>query len=184
MHKNPMKFENEKRVSELDIVNSLKKAGLTDGQVVCDYGAGTGIVTVEAAQLTSETVYALDMDPAMIGLIEDKLAQQSLTNVTVVKVEADQLPIEDQSIDLFLLVTVMHEIKEVPTFIQEVKRVLKPEGKVMVVDFYKKETPMGPPVEGRMSAYQASRHFFREDIDMVEQVELGDNLYLLVLKNR
>ena len=183
MHSNPMKFENEKRVKELDIVNSLKKAGLKDGMVVCDYGAGTGIVTAEAAQLTSETVFALDMDPGMIGLIEDKVGAQSLTNVKTVKVKSDQLPLEDASIDLFILVTVLHEIDGVPTFVKGIKRVLKPEGKVMVIDFYKKETPMGPPASGRMSAYQAARHFFREDINLDEQYDLGENLYLLVLSN-
>lgn len=183
MHSNPMKFENEKRLNELDIVNSLKRAGLEEGQVVCDYGAGTGVVTVEAARLTNEAVYALDMDPAMIDHIEDKVTKQSLANVKFTKVEADQLPLKEASIDLFLLVTVLHEIEDVPTFIEKIKRVLKPKGKVMVIDFHKKETLMGPPVDGRMSAYQATRHFLRENILLDEQYNLGDNLYQLVLSN-
>ena len=183
MHSNPMKFEHESRVRELDMVNSLKKLGLDQDQVVCDYGAGTGIFTVEAARLTRGKVYALDMDPAMIALVEEKVKVHGLSNVRTVTVKADQLPLEAASVDLLLLATVLHEIEDVPTFVEGIKRVLKPKGKVMVIDFYKKETPMGPPVEARISAYQAARHFFREGINLDHQYALGDNLYLLAMSH-
>lgn len=181
MHNNPMKFERQERLRELDIDGSLKRLGLEAHHHVCDYGAGTGIVSAKVTNHTGGQVYALDMDPKMIDLITQKKEQGGIKNLFPMKVEKDQVPLEDQSLDHFLLVTVLHEINEVPEFVQEVHRVLKPGGKVMVIDFYKKETKMGPPMDHRMSAYQASRHFFREGIHLEEQYELSDNFYLLVL---
>lgn len=181
MHSNPMKFEHPKRLEELDIKGSLERLGLEPHHTVCDYGAGTGIVSAQVAGITSGQVFALDMDPKMIELITRKKLSGDLMNVIPMKVNADEVPLEDESIDRFLLVTVLHEIAEVPEFINEIHRVLKPSGKVMVIDFYKKESPMGPPESHRISAYQASRHFFREGININEQYELSDNLYLLVL---
>ncbi len=181
MHSNPMKFEHPKRLEELDIKGSLERLGLEPHHTVCDYGAGTGIVTAEVANITNGQVYALDMDPKMIELITTKKQNSDLDNIIPMRVKADEVPLEDQSVDRFLLVTVLHEIDEVPEFINEIHRVLKPGGKVMVIDFYKKESQMGPPASHRMSVYQASRHFFREGINLDEQYELSDNLYLLVL---
>lgn len=181
---NPMKFEHPERLKELDIVNTLKKASISSEDVVCDYGAGTGIFTIQAAKMTKNKVLALDMNSQMLQIISKKVAEAGLGNVETKEVKPDSINCDDNSVDLFLLVTVLHEIKEVPKFIEEVKRVLKSDGRVMLIDFHKKETPMGPPVSERMSQYQAARHFLREDIVLDYQCELGNNLYMLLLKNQ
>ncbi|MCF8020632.1 MAG: methyltransferase domain-containing protein [Vallitaleaceae bacterium] len=179
-HKNPMKFENEIRLKELDIINSLKKAGINENDTICDYGAGTGVFTLEASKLTKGMVYALDIDPSMLNIIKEKA--KDVHNIQTIQVEEDKINLESKSIDLFIIVTVIHEIKEVPEFIKEVRRVLKPFGRVLVIDFHKKDTPMGPPADHRMSEYQTARHFFREDIVMKKQCNLGENLYLLLME--
>lgn len=181
MHKDPMKFEHPERLEELAIIKSLDKLGLEPHHNVCDYGAGTGVVTAEAARITEGHVYALDVDPGMIHLINEKIHEQRLSNVTAIQVKADKIPLDHGTIDRFLMVTVLHHIEDVPVFIGEIHRVLRHDGKVMIIDFHKKETPIGPPVDHRMSAYQAARHFVREGINLEEHYELGDNFYLLVL---
>lgn len=176
------KLENPQRIKEIDIVNSLKIANIKETDVVCDYGAGTGIVAIEAGKLTRSKVYAMDMKSEMIDIINSKITENKLDNVETVKVKADEIPLEDHSVDLFVMVTVLHEISEIPKFVQKIKNVLKSEGRVLIIDFYKKDTPMGPPASHRISAYQAARHFFREEINIESQCELGENMYLLVLK--
>jgi len=176
------KMEEPRRLGEIQINKSLERAGLVNGHVVVDYGAGTGVFCVAAAKVTSGKVYALDMNPDALAVIEAKVKEEKLDNVEVVDIKPDQVPLEDGGIDLFMLITVLHEIDEVPDFVSEVKRVLKPGGRVMIIDFHKKESPIGPPIEHRVSPYQAARHFLREDITFEEQLDLGDNLYLLVLK--
>lgn len=175
------KFEQANRLEEINIVDSLKKAGINDQSVVVDYGSGTGIFTVEAAKLTEQVVYGLDASDEMIRLATDKVKESGLGNVVLKKVDKDIIDLDDNSVDLFFLVTVLHEIVDIPAFVTEVKRVLKPGGRIMVIDFIKKEGSFGPSIRERVSAYQAARHFFREDIALESQSILGDNFYLLVL---
>lgn len=176
------KFEQANRLEEINIIESLKKAGIDKNTVVADYGSGTGIFTVEAAKLTDQTVYAFDVRDDFLKLAADKVATAGLSNVVFKKVEKDLIDLEDNSLDIFFLVTVLHEIVDIPAFVQEIKRVLKPGGRVMIIDFIKKEGTFGPSIRERVSAYQAARHFFREDIALDTQEILGENFYLLVLK--
>lgn len=182
--KNPIeKLENPNRIKALDIVGSLIRAGIKETDVICDYGAGTGIFTIEAAKLSRQRVYALDMSQQMIDFLEQKCIAQGILNVQVKKVEADCIDLPKQSIDLFILVTVLHEINDIPSFIKAIKTVLKPEGRVMVIDFKKVVSSFGPSIEDRISAYQAARHFLREGIELEKQFDLSEHFYQLVMKN-
>lgn len=182
MHDNPMKFENPIRLEELDVETSLKRTGVKPGDTVCDYGAGTGIFAVAAASMTEAPIYALDMDQKMLDIIDQKKRDLNLSNIRTKKVEPDCLPLEEGSVDHLLLVTVLHEILDVPSFVERAVKVLKPDGKIMIIDFLKKEDNFGPPIQERVSAYQAARFFHREGIEMERQYDLGENLYLLILK--
>ncbi|WP_461205275.1 class I SAM-dependent methyltransferase [Clostridium sp. DL1XJH146] len=183
MSKKHTKFENAERVRELDIQNTLNKALITSNDLVCDYGAGTGIFTVEAAKITENKVLAMDISIEMLEIINEKATKESLTNVETIKVEKDSIECEDSAVDLFMLVTVLHEIKDIPKFIIEIKRILKEKGRVMVVDFKKKDTPMGPPASHRLSSDEATGYFLKENILLSKEYDLGDNFYMLILEN-
>jgi len=183
MHKNPMKFENPVRINELDPINTLIKVGINPNDIICDYGAGTGVFTIPAASLTKNKVFAVDIDDNMLTIIKDKIADQNIDNIIPIKVENYETGIETQSVDLLLLVTVFHEIDDIEHFMSEVKRILKKDGRVMVIEFLKQESSYGPSVSTRVSAYQAARHFLRMNILYEAQYELGENYYMLILKN-
>lgn len=177
------KLERVERIQALDIIGSLIRAHLSAEDIVCDYGAGTGVFTVEAAKMTESTVYALDIDKEMIQVINDKAKREGLNNIITSQVEADCINLPETSVDLFILVTVLHEILDVPSFIKTVKRVLKPKGRVLLIDFKKVESDFGPSFDDRISAYQAARHFLREGIELELQYDLSDDLYQLVMVN-
>ncbi len=182
MANNIDKLENQGRVKELAIEASLDLLDVGDEMVVCDYGTGTGLFALPVSSRTNQTVYALDKDEAMLAVVDEKAKGSDIRNIKTLQVDADAMPLENNSVDRLILVTVLHEIEDVPDFAAEVSRVIKDDGKVMVIDFFKKDTPMGPPASKRISAYQAARHFLREGIDLERQVELGENMYLLLLK--
>nr|MDA3845371.1 class I SAM-dependent methyltransferase [Vallitaleaceae bacterium] len=183
MHKNPMKFENPIRITELDPINTLKKIGIKSTDVVCDYGAGTGVFTIPAASLTKNKVYAVDIDENMLSIVKRKIADQNIENIIPIKVEDYDTGIETETVDLYLHVTVLHEMEDIEQFMIEVRRILKKDGHVMVIEFHKKETSYGPPVGERMSGYQAARHFLHANILYDSQYELGENYYMLLLNN-
>ena len=151
MKRKQEKLENPARVLELDPQKTLQRIGIQEDSVLCDIGAGSGIFTIAAAMLTKNTVYALELDDDMLLLIQEKAKQRAIPNIKTVKVRSEQFDIADHSIDIAIIVAVLHEIPDKEGFLKSVKRMLKADGKTAVIEFHKKESPMGPPVAHRLS---------------------------------
>ncbi len=109
--KDPSRFENQDRLDEINIERIMELADLKQGQVVCDYGAGTGIFTKALAKKTQSKVYALDANEDMLKLVQKKVREFGLSKVILQKVEHDQVPLEAGTIDLFVIITVFHHIE-------------------------------------------------------------------------
>lgn len=170
-----VKFENPARLQELNPTETLLRIGLQNGQVICDIGAGSGIFTIPAASITDNTVFALEINDELITVIAEKASREGLTNVRVMKVQGNDFGLQTGSVDLALLVTVFHEINDKDLFLQEVKRILNDHGKVAVIEFHKRDTPMGPPLPHRISQDEILAHFEDAGLCLKESFELGPN---------
>lgn len=177
-----MKLENPMRLKELEPMNTLKKIGLQENHIVCDIGAGSGIFTIPAAMITSSKVYALEISDEMLSIIGEKAKDQGVSNIELIKVQDEHFDVLDDSIDIALLVTVLHEIPNKTVFLKEIKRILKDNGKISVIEFHKRETPMGPPVEHRMDKNDVIARLKNSGFIVEDEFDLGDNLYCLVFR--
>lgn len=174
------KFENPTRLQELMPRETLLKIGLHNGQIVCDIGAGSGIFTIPAASITENTVFALEINDELITVITEKAKSRSLSNVQVTRVQGNKFPLQTSSVDLALLVTVFHEIVDKNEFLHEVSRILNDHGKVAVIEFHKRITPMGPPLQHRISQDDLQVHFAESGLYLRDSFELGPNFYCSV----
>lgn len=174
------KFENDLRLNELDPLNTLKRAGFREGMSLCDIGAGTGVFSFPAAEISSENIYALDISDSMIALLEKRKHERGLNNLKVIKLETEVYPIKEKACDMVILVTVLHEIHDKNSSIVEIRRILNDEGRVLVIDFHKAETPMGPPIDHRISEEDVKIEFERNKFNAVESFSLGDNFYGII----
>jgi predicted methyltransferase len=127
--------------------------GLKPGQVACDIGPGPGYFTLRLARQvgTAGHVFAVDVEPRMVDVLRSRLAQAHLTNVTPVLAAFDNPLLPAGTCDVVLVVDTYHHFENGPGYLAELKRVIKPGGVLVNVDFHKRETPMGPPVEHRIS---------------------------------
>jgi ubiquinone/menaquinone biosynthesis C-methylase UbiE len=113
---------------------------------VVDFGCGYGTFTTAAASLTSGTVHALDIDPAMIRATALRVASLGLANVRLIERDfvsgGSTLP--GQSADYAMLFNILHA--EAPlTLLLESFRILRPNGKVAVIHWiHDRTTPRGP----------------------------------------
>jgi ubiquinone/menaquinone biosynthesis C-methylase UbiE len=124
----------------------LEKLGLTRGQTAVDFGCGPGFYTVELAKRAGK-VYAIDLSPEMLEKAKQKTAKAHIGNVEFMQSNGTSIQLPDGSVDLIFLVTVFHEIGETNRVLWEFGRVLKPMGKLVIVEVIKKGIIPGAPLQ-------------------------------------
>jgi ubiquinone/menaquinone biosynthesis C-methylase UbiE len=115
----------------------LKRSGISSGMRLLDVGCGSGPYTIFMARAVGKDglVYALDIQKDMLAKLEDKLAlpqNKDIINVHPVLADAANLPLEDNSLDLALIVSVTREFPDGHKVFKDIKRVLKPNGLLAV----------------------------------------------------
>ena len=126
----------------------LRELGLKPGMAVADIGAGTGYYSRRMAPLvgsggTGGTVYATDVQPEMMKMLEDGAKKAGLTNIKPVLGSLQSVNLPDNSIDMGLMVDVYHELEFPFEVIESLVRALKPGGRVAYVE-YRLEDPRVP----------------------------------------
>lgn len=165
-------LERPERETEEAPDRAVAALALQPGQVVADFGAGTGYFTWRLAQAVGPTgrVFAVDIQPEMLDRLRTNLAARAVTNVlTVLATEQDpRLPAA--SLDLVLLVDVYHELAWPHEVLTALCRALKPGGRLAFVE-YRAEDPAVPikPLH-KMSETQLLREAARHPLEWVTTV--------------
>ena len=118
-----------------NIKKEIIRSGIKKGSHVLDYGCGPGFVTVPAAKTVGSQgmIYALDIHPLSIKIIEKKIKKYMLKNVkTIITDNGTGLP--NESIDIVLLFNVIFMIKNQESVIEELHRILKKGGIISIVN--------------------------------------------------
>lgn len=176
------KMEHPRRVAGMRPAQTLRWFGLEPGMSVLDVGAGTGLFAREAARITQAAVHALEIDPARCRILRETTRAD---NVLVHCADAASPGLADESIDLALLVTVLHEFDDPNRVLRALRRVVRPGGIVGVVDFLAARTPMGPRRDHRVSWRRACRLLRRAGFEPRSIEALGQDFYRIrALRNR
>lgn len=176
------KYESKERLEELNPKKTLERLGFREGSILCDIGAGTGIFSFPATELSKNDIYALDVSDKMLELLEERKKSKGIKNLKIGKVENNILPVSDSTCDLAIMVTVLHHIEEKQLMFSEVRRVLKPGGKLTIVEFYKREAEMGPPKNIRISEDELIEIGKENGLEVISEYSFGENFYSKTFK--
>ncbi len=115
------------------------------GATAVDLGAGVGYFTWRLAKEVGPQgrVIAVDIQRGMLDLLAENLRQREITNVDSVLASPDDPGLPRGQVDLVLLVDVYHELAEPEKTMEHVRRALKPDGRVVIIE-YRKEDPSIP----------------------------------------
>jgi arsenite methyltransferase len=127
--------------------------GLKQGEVLADIGAGSGYFTFRLAQDAGETgrVYAVDVSPDMILHMNQRIRDLKIKNVVTILSAPDDPLLIDGSIDRFFICDTWHHIQNQQHYLALIRKMLKPGGQVIMIDFQKKDSPVGAPMEMRIA---------------------------------
>ena len=109
-------------------------------EVIADIGAGTGYFARRFAHHAAK-VYAVDIDDKLLAIIR----QNAPPNLETILSAPDDPRLPAAKIDTIFFCDVLHHIENRPAYYTKLAQALKPNGRIVVVDFYKKELPVGPP---------------------------------------
>jgi ubiquinone/menaquinone biosynthesis C-methylase UbiE len=120
---------------------------------VADIGAGTGYFSVRLARaVPTGTVYAVDIEPAMLAHIGQRAGSESLGNIVTIQATGASANLP-KPVDMILIVDTYHHLPDRPAYFRALAKSLSPGGRIAIIDF-KKDAPEGPPVEFRFEADQ------------------------------
>jgi SAM-dependent methyltransferase len=131
------------------------------GERVADIGAGSGYFTrrISRAVGPSGVVWAVDIRPEILAVLEERARRDGLTNIRLQQVEPEDPQLPAGRVDTVLMVDTLHYVKDRGAYAKKLRAALAPGGRVVIIDFVPKspeERPWGPPPEQKMS---------REDVD-------------------
>lgn len=141
-----------------DAYEPLKAAGLRPGQTVLEVGCGPGFFTVPAAEIVGQEgkVVSLDVSPAAVDHVRDKVDAAGATNVQVIEANAADTGLTAETVDLAFVFGLGHVVGDVEDVWRELHRLLRPGGILSV------EGALSPPVSlfrgtgrrGRIARFQ------------------------------
>jgi ubiquinone/menaquinone biosynthesis C-methylase UbiE len=161
------------RVREEDPARMLRALELKAGQTVCDFGCGNGYHTLQLAKRVGPhgVVYAVDIQPEMLELMSERAESRGLTNIKAVLPTADDPGMPPATFDLVLMVDVYHELSDPEAILTTVRASLKPEGRLVLVEF-REEDPDVPilPLH-KMSQPQVVKELTANKLKLVGQFD-------------
>ena len=132
-----------------EVVRALE---LRDGQTACDIGSGPGYFTLRLARAVGRgRVYAVDVEPRILEVLRDRVGAARALNVTPVLALPEDPLLPEALCDLVLIVDTYHHFPDGPAYLRRLARSLRPDGRIVNIDYEKKPTPVGPPPDHRIS---------------------------------
>ena len=143
--------EEEERTSEM-----VKELKLKPGMSVADIGSGNGYHTLMMAKIIGNkgTAYAVDIQPEMLQMLEERADKTGMKNIKSIENRYWDTDLPDASIDFALMADVYHEFSHPEQMLSSIRRALKPQGIVTLLEFREEDPKVPIKPEHKMSKEQ------------------------------
>ncbi|MEK7167234.1 MAG: methyltransferase domain-containing protein [Patescibacteria group bacterium] len=174
----------------LNFQKILEKAGLKQNMIVGDLGCGgVGYFVLQAAKMIGKDgiVYAIDILKTALRGIESKARLEKIYNIKTIWSNLEiykATKIKDKELDVILLTNIMHQSKN-PSFIfKEAIRMLKKDGKILIVEWEQTDSLFGPEVKNRISKKTIEKIADENNLKKEEDFKAGKYHYGIIFKKK
>lgn len=178
------KLNNPERYKALPPELIIEKASLNNPDIIIDYGAGTGFYSTPFSErFPNSKIYACDIAQVMVDWMNENLKNR-YENIVPLKMEDNQVPLKDEIADLLFMINLHHELDSPNATLKECKRLLKPNGKIVISDWKKLQMEQGPPLNIRVDEDEVVEQLKKAGFVNIKTCsELALN-YLIIAENR
>ena len=165
------------------IVNKLK---ISSGMKIAHFGCGAGYFTFPLAKRVGKEgmVYALDILEEKLVTLKSQAKLWGLRNIITVKTNLESeksSQLKTASVDWVIIVSVLYQNDKKGSILKEAKRILKPKGKILLIDWGKENKFIGPVEQIRISKGELIKKLQKYNLDIQKEVAVGDFHFGMVL---
>jgi ubiquinone/menaquinone biosynthesis C-methylase UbiE len=170
----------------IDTARFFQELDLNKGITFLDAACGRGAYTLATADVIGPEgrLVAVDLWEDGISILQKEAAAKQIENLTTFVGDVSlKIPMENNSADVCLMATVLHDLAAEGVdqeALKEVARVVKPGGTLVIVEFHKKEGPPGPPKPVRLSPEEVDKMVSALGFRQKRYTEIGPDNYLQI----
>jgi predicted methyltransferase len=175
-------FDDPKRDEWQKPAEVVKALSVEDGMHVADLGAGTGYFMpyLSKAVGAAGAVFALEVEPNLLVHLRERAEEGGFANVVPVLTSFDRARLPEASVDLVLIADTYHHIDDRLEYLRRLRDVLRDEGRVAIVDWFKRELPQGPPLDHKIARDQVVEEMESAGYRLVDEPKILPYQYVLV----
>lgn len=154
----------------------LEMMRIRSGDVLLDAGAGKGYFAIPSLSYVGEDgkVIAADISQQMLDLLMQEAPET--INLQPVLCEKDFIDLSEKSVDKILMAFVLHEVDDAVAYLKMLRKILKDNGQLFIVEWEKIDSPMGPPQHDRISVEEINQFlneagFVLQHHEMVNEIQ-------------
>lgn len=170
-----------------DPVKNLRALGLQENNIVADLGAGTGFYSIEAGRMVPKgKVYAVEVVKDYLMTVKNKAKEAHLNNVECLWGDIEKIggtKIKDGVVDAVIASNVFFQVEHKDNFLKEIKRILKPRGQVLFIDWLPGSSAVLTSASRIISKSTAREMLEKKGFVWDRDVDAGDHHYGMILKS-
>jgi ubiquinone/menaquinone biosynthesis C-methylase UbiE len=167
----------------------LSQFNIEPGMIVADLGCGTGAYTFEIAHRVGSTgkVFAIDVQKGLVDKLGNECKQKNITNVSVLWDDMDDnngIALQDASMDRIVIANTLFQLDDIQKFAAEVKRILKPKGMALIIDWSESFGGIGPISSQVVTKERAQDIFAKVGLYTGKSINAGEHHYGFIVQSR
>ncbi len=158
----------------------VAELNLKQGSVVMDIGCGSGAYTVALARAVGNTgkVYAIDINREILHTLANTLEKNSILNVDTLWADIEsEIPVDAYSADAVVLSNVLFQLEDIDKALNNIEKVLKPKGEMLVVEWKESSVGIGPHTSQVISEEEIEKILLKHKIRIVRRLSAGSYHY-------
>jgi SAM-dependent methyltransferase len=147
------RLQSEDRVADLQVGVVIEKLALPGDAVVGDLGCGPGVFALAFARACPQgIVYASDIEPAQLDRVRERIHDEGAANVVPVLASPDDPHFPPGRLDVVFVADTYHHLEDRIAYFSRLRSVLKPGGRLAVLEYKPGKIPVGPPADHKLPA--------------------------------